>query len=339
MWDLWGGSLFKLLKRFVFLCVLGAAPASAQDILARFVIVNAEPGRQVVPQEWSDAVIAAGLDDTTTTLIDTNFNAINTVVDVSRAQGGTVAFFMTANLPTTDDADFDRILARFLAPKPDQPALAGLYAMMQEPGCALVRKPLSGQEFIHTNTILTKNDPVARVACFQAVMTFTMSNLEQFGAQLPFDQQVDPNAAAMQAALPPMAIKSQALVSLGAQGAVARDSNVYAPNEKIEFQANILNVGRFEPGTSRARYEIKLDLAVTRTDGEAAETLENVHVYRGPSPHQIPIPEDYFGNFISAGFTLKDPGTYLVELVLTDLSRAGAEGTVLRVPYEVVVAE
>ncbi|WP_158269940.1 hypothetical protein [Litoreibacter ponti] len=318
-------------------------PASAQEIKARFVIVNAEAGRQVVPQEWSDAVVAAGLGETTATVIDTDFFAIDRTVETAKEDGSTVAFFMTANLPTTDDAQFASILERFLTPNPQQPQLEGLYAMMQEPGCALIRKPLSGQEFIHTNTILTKNDPAARVACFRSVMTYTMNNLDQFGPRTPFHEQVDPGAVERQANLPPMAIKSSALIDPSdpnaAQGPVRRASNVYKPGEKMDFHANILNVGRFDPGTAQARYEIQLDLAVTRKDGGGAQTLPKVFVYTGQSTHRIPVAEDYFDNFITAGFSLQDPGEYLVELVLTDLSRPGQDGTVLRVPYEVVVAE
>lgn len=321
------------------LCALTfAIPAQASDFKAWFVIVNAGKGRDVNPAEWNAATQQAGLDGTVHTVIDTDFFAINRTIETAKAQGGgTVVFMMTANLPTIDPTDHAKIVQDFIKPKPDQPLLAGLSVIMEQPGCALVRKPLTGQEFIHTDTIVTMNDPQARQDCFAASMTFAMNNLEQFGPRTPLDQQIDDGAIARQGALPPMAVKSQALIDEASGPLVRRASNIYKPGEKISFHANILNVGRFEPGSPNARYEINLDIKVSEVGGEGATTIQNAHVYRGKSTHAVPVPDNYFDNFITAGFSLNGPGTYLVELLLTDLSRPDQAGTSVSVPYEVII--
>lgn len=322
-----------------------ATPLQASDFKTWFVVINAGNGRDVNATEWQAATQQAELDGIVQTVIDTDFYAIDRTIEQAKSEGGgTVVFMMTANLPTTDPADHSRIVENFIKPNPEEPLLEGLSVMMQSPGCALIRKPLTGAEFIHTDTIVTMNDPQARQDCFAASMTFVMNNLDQFGPRTPFDQQIDEGAIARQSSLEPMAIKSKALTDEAARQPdgppVRRATNIYKPDEKISFHANILNVGRFEPGSVNARYEIRLDIKVSLVGSEeGGTTIPNAHVYKGQSTHRVPVPDDYFDNFITAGFSLKEPGEYLVELVLTDLSRPDQEGTSVAVPYAVVIAQ
>ncbi|EPX80745.1 hypothetical protein [Litoreibacter arenae] len=326
------------------LLALTATSAAAQDTKAWFVLINQGAGRTVVDAEWSQALTQAGVEDQVQTVIDTDFYAIDRTIEKAKSEGdGTVVFMVTGNLGTTDPAKHAEVIKTLTTPNPDAPLLDGSFAMLQSDGCALVRKPLTGREFIHTDTILTINDPQARVDCYAAAITYAMNNLDEFGPRTPFDQQIDVGAAERQTNLPPMAVSSKALIDPSdpntANGPVRRASNVYKPGEKMDFHANILNVGRFDPGTSKARYEIRLDLEVTRKDGDGKQVMENAYTYTGQSTHRIPVPDDYFSNFVTAGFSLTNPGEYLVELVLTDLSRPDAEGTSVRVPYDVVIAD
>ncbi|SHF00997.1 hypothetical protein SAMN05444273_103425 [Litoreibacter ascidiaceicola] len=330
-----------MLKFLPLTLSLLAVPAAAQDVEAWFVIINQNDGRIVDEAAWNAAVAQEGLEASTRTVIDTDFYAIDRTIETAKTEGGTVAFFLATNVPTTDPAKFDQVVKSFLSSSAQQPLLEGLEVLLDQPECRLIRKPLTGREFIYTDTIVTMDSPQLRQDCYAMSMRYMMNNLEQFGPRTPFDQQIDENAAARQDALPPMAIKSQALVDEAARQPggppVRRASNVYKTGERISLHANLLNVGRYDPGTSKARYEINMDLVVTRLDEPGEQRVPSAFVYKGQSTHRIPVPDDYFDNFITAGFALPDAGKYRIELVLTDLSRPGVDGAAVTVPYEVEV--
>ena len=332
-----------MLKFLPFTLSLLAVPAAAEDVEAWFVIINQSDGRVVDEAAWNAAVAQEGLDAKTRTVIDTDFYAIDRTIETAKTDGGTVAFFLATNIPTTEPDKYDQVVESFLKSSAQQALLEGMDVLLDQPGCRLIRKPLTGREFINTDTIVTMDSPQLRQDCYAMSMRYMMNNLEQFGPRTPFDQQVDENAAILQAALPPMAIKSKALVDEAARQPdglpVRRASNMYKVGEKISLHANLLNVGRFDPGTSKARYEINMDLVVTRLDEPGEQRIPSAFVYKGQSTHRIPVADAYFDNFITAGFSLPQAGDYRIELVLTDLSRPGVEGVAVTVPYEVEVVE
>ena len=131
-------------------------------------------------------------DTKTCTVIDNDVYAIDRTIETANAEGGgTVVFMIAANVPTTDPDQHARVAKGLLEKSADQKLLDGLEVLLDQQGCRLVRKPLTGREFINNDTVLTMDGPQTRQDCYAAAITYAMNNLDEFGPRTPFDQQVD----------------------------------------------------------------------------------------------------------------------------------------------------
>ncbi len=111
---------------------------------------------------------------------------------------------------------------------------------------------------------------------------------------------------------------------------LARESNVYAPNEEIFLRAYLEHVARAQPGTMDMRFEIDLHLRVADESG-AELGRAKLHTYAAPSTLLYPVDETQFWNNITAGMSLPDPGRYELTFIFTDMSRAGTPSALIPV--------
>lgn len=326
---------YSTLAAFFIVC---AAPALAEDPPAGyFALINAEDGRKFNEADWRRAVAAT--DQRIYWRLDTDFYTIDRTLEiaVSAPNDPVFAFLMAANLPTDDEQKYLKVVNTIVADIQDDDLLAGSNILFQSPGCTLLRKPLTGEEFTHTHTLFTMEQSDRRTTCYQEVIGFVLDSPDLFVPPDPPRTTVDQQAQAIQDITPPLVVQNAAFIDTAASDAegktIGRRDAVFAPNEPIVLHVNFANAGRYYPGTARATYEIMLDLDIRDVQDQSLQAFPDAIRFTGPAVHRVPIPDDYFDNFITVTFALGDPGTYKLAYRFTDLTRPQSQTA----PVEVVM--
>jgi hypothetical protein len=205
------------------------------------------------------------------------------------------------------------------------------------PDCVAFQQSLAPGEYVsRTYVVLPEEDAAAR-ACIEKVARTLFDRAD--GAVRSADGTetaiIDETADTAQEALRPIRANSARLITdIGTRQ--RRDSNVYAPDEKIEALFNFGNVSRTDPGRPGARYRLAMDIHVQMKDGPS-RLLKEVAVYEGEATPRIPTDAIYFQNWVTAGIVLPQPGEYVLTFSVTDILADPDGREAAQVDMEVVV--
>ncbi|MFO6465448.1 hypothetical protein ACK8OR_13715 [Jannaschia sp. KMU-145] len=246
----------------------------------------------------------------------------------------------TVNVPAEKSTAFARSRARMDEVMLEENAAMGWRLAVELPMCALYHREAGPDERAPSALLAVMDEDYAQLFCYRTAIAYYASRRDETGARTP-PIYIDAQTITMQEMMPPIGVHSAYLAHKDRRDDrgryLARESNVYAPNEEIFLRAYLEHVARSAPGTMDMRFEIDLHLRVADESG-AELGRAKLHTYAAPSTLLYPVDETQFWNNITAGMSLPDPGRYELTFIFTDMTRAGTPSAEVSFPVVIDAA-